>query len=324
VIPVNPENPLSPAASAAGMPTPPSGRQTTLRHGDQEAVVTEVGASLRVYTSGGHDVIDPFPLDAIAPVSHGAVLAPWPNRLGDGKYTFDGGEHQVPITEPARGNALHGLVCWQRFSVVARETTDAHDVVELGLDLVPTSGYPFRLSLVLRYELGDAGLRVTTTARNDGTTPAPYGLGFHPWLSTRGAAVDDCRLSVGETTHVTVDDRLLPTGTEPSEGQHALVGGRDLVGVDLDDAYVDVVRDGGGLSWGVLSAPDGHASAVWMDAAFEAWQVCTGDHLEPPYVRTAVAVEPMTCCADAFRTGERLVVLAPGAEHRATWGLTLL
>jgi aldose 1-epimerase len=303
----------------------PSGVQTTLRHGSQEVVVTEVGASLRVYTVEGLDVIEPFGVHEVAPSSHGATLAPWPNRLRDGRYTFDGHDHQVPVSEPATASALHGLAAWARFSVAARETTAAHDAVDLALDLVPTPGYPFPLRIVVRYELGDAGLRVTTDATNLGSVRAPYGLGFHPWLSTRGAAVDDCRLSVGERTHVTVDDRLLPTGTEPSTGPHALLDGVELAGVSLDDAYVDVVRDAGGLSWAVLSAPDGRASALWMDEAFDAWQVCTGDAIsQRAYRRTSVAVEPMTCYADAFRTGDRLVVLEPGDRHRATWGLTLL
>jgi aldose 1-epimerase len=37
-----------------------------------------------------------------------------------------------------------------------------------------------------------------------------------------------------------------------------------------------------------------------------------------------MAAEPMTCIADAFRTGERLIRLEPGDRHVVTWGATLL
>jgi aldose 1-epimerase len=61
-----------------------------------------------------------------------------------------------------------------------------------------------------------------------------------------------------------------------------------------------------------------------MDESQDVWQVCTGDHISPAYRRMGLAAEPMTCVADAFRTGERLVHLAPGERHGVRWGMTLL
>ncbi|WP_245858844.1 aldose 1-epimerase family protein [Luteimicrobium subarcticum] len=318
----SPSTTPSAAAPAAGQDVP-SGVQHTLRAGPYEAVVTEVGANLRALTADGVEVVQPFAAEVIAPASHGAVLAPWPNRLRDGRYTFDGTEYQVPVTEPARGTALHGLVCWDRWSVVARETTQTSDAIELRVVPVPQPGYPFGLKVTVRYALDADGLTVTTRARATGAQAAPFGLGFHPWLSTRGAAVDDCTLRLDATDHVTVDERLLPTGTEPVAGPYDLRAGLPLDGVDLDDAWVGATRDDHGLSWAVLTTPDGLRTSLWMDASFAAWQVCTGDHITPAWARTAVAVEPMTCVADAFNTGELLVVLAPGEEHVSRWGLSL-
>jgi aldose 1-epimerase len=37
--------------------------------------------------------------------------------------------------------------------------------------------------------------------------------------------------------------------------------------------------------------------------------------------RRSVAVEPMTAQADAFRSGEDLWMLAPGADFSASWGI---
>ena len=188
---------------------------------------------------------------------------------------------------------------------------------------MPTAGYPFPLLTTVTYTLTDAGLGVTVTTTNLGDTTAPYGIGFHPWLSPGDATVDECTLRLDADSRVTVDDRLLPTGTEPVVGSYDLRAPRLLAGIALDDAFVDVRRDADGLSWIQLAAPDGHAAAVWMDDSMDTWQVCTGDGI-PVIERRGVAAEPMSCIADAFRTGERLVHLAPGADHTVRWGLTLL
>lgn len=309
-----------------GVNTPaPSGRQHTLVLADQHAVVAEVGASIRSYRVGDRDVVLPFAEDQIAPAYSGAVLAPWPNRLRDGQYTWDGVDHQVPLTEPERSTALHGLVAHARFEKVAAEEGADGDVsVMLRHDVVPTAGYPFQLRVDVTYTLTeDRGLVVQVAATNLSAAAAPYGVGFHPWLSPGGAAVDECTLRVDATEQVTVDERLLPTGTTPLTGAADRRTPQPLDGVTLDDAFVGVERDTAGLAWIVLGAPDGRASAVWMDGSMDTWQVCTGDGI-PGILRRGVACEPMSAIADAFRTGDRLVRLEPGASHEVTWGMTLL
>jgi len=301
-----------------------SGEQWDIEAGTHRATVVEVGGGIRAYGVRDVPVLDGYGTDEICPGGAGAQLAPWPNRLRDGAYTFDGTDHQVPVTEVARMTALHGLVCWVRFEVTSRTTTDAEDAVELTHRIVQTSGYPFDVVVTVRYALSDAGLTVTTTATNDGAVRAPYGVGFHPWLSTRGAAVDDCTLRLDADTRVTTDERLLPVGTEPVAGSFDHRVASALKGATLDDAFVGVLRDADGLSWAELGTPDGRTTRLWMDETFGAWQVCTGDFINPPSIRrSAVAVEPQTCYADAFRTGDLLVVLEPGASHTSTWGLTL-
>ncbi len=313
--------------SALTTPTPLSGLQVELRLDDQEATVTDVGAKVRRYSVGGRDVLTPFPADVVAPAGHGAVLAPWPNRLRDGRYTFDGVDHQVAVSEPERSTALHGLVMWQRWSVeqVDDAAHAAGQAATLALRLAPSEGYPFDLLLRTTYRLTATGLHVQTTATNLGSSAAPYGVGFHPWLSPGAGSLDDCTLRLDAETRVRVDERLLPIGTEPVSGVHDLREPRPVRGLDLDDAFVDVLRDQDGLSWMRLTGPDGRTAAVWMDESMDTWQVCTGDHLAAPeWCRTGVAAEPMSCIADAFRTGERLVRLEPGASHEVTWGMTLL
>ncbi|MEZ0447342.1 aldose 1-epimerase family protein [Cellulomonas sp. ICMP 17802] len=298
----------------------PTGRQHVLELGGQRAVVTAVGASVREYTVDGRDVVLPFDESEIPPAFSGAVLAPWPNRLRDGVYVYDGEQYVVPLTEHApRLTALHGLVAQTAFTTVDADSTS----VTLEHVVVPTWGYPWPVRLQLQYTLTEAGLHVRAEATNLGTSTAPYGIGFHPWLSPGDASVDDCTLQVDAERHVTVDDRLLPTGSERVADGFDLRSARRLEGLDLDDAWVQPIRDADGLSWIRLGCPDGRTVAMWADDATKAWQVCTGDtvaHIS----RRGVAAEPMTCIADAFRTGSDLVHLAPGASHTITWGLALL
>ncbi len=298
--------------------TPKSGQQITLSYGDQVATIAAVGAALREHTVDGRHVVLPFGADEIPPAFHGKVLAPWPNRLRDGAYTFAGRELQVPLSEPDRGTALHGLASWQRWEVDSVSPSS----VTLALDMPASPGYPFQLSLTVTYALASNGLTVTTVARNAGAEPLPYGVGFHPWFSPGDGELDDCSLELGAASRVTVDERLLPTDTIPVADAYDLRESRSLAGVAFDDAWINVLPEDDGNSWSRLTAPDGAVTEIWADAEVQAWQVCTGDHV-PGVRRAGIAIEPMTCIADAFRTGDRLLVLEPGTSHTLSWGTRL-
>ncbi len=305
-------------------PSSPTGRQFTITYGDQAAVITERGAALRAYRVGGRDVVVPFDEDELPPAMHGAILLPWPNRLADGRYRFDGATHQLPINEPARQVANHGLV----HTLDWRPVDHSGSRVELALTLLPSPGYPFRLEVHVDYRLGEDGLTVRLTATNDGQTRAPYGVGFHPWLSPGAARVDDCRLQVDAGTWLRTDERLLPVATEALPAEKDFSSPRTLGATSLDDGFgAATYREdpaGEGRSWARLTAPDGSASAAWMERPLGYWQVCTGDFPETGrYERTGVATEPMSCPANAFVSGQDLATLEPGGTHTVVWGLRL-
>ena len=159
--------------------TPPTGAQHVLTRGEQTAVVTEMGATLRDYRVGDRVLVDGFPEDARPDGGRGQVLAPWPNRVRGGRYTFDGSQQQLAISEVAAGNAIHGLVRWVGW-VLAEQGADR---VSLATTVWPQTGYPWLLRLVATYALDDDGLTVEIAARNDGAGAAPYGVGQHPYLT---------------------------------------------------------------------------------------------------------------------------------------------
>ena len=101
---------------------PPSGEQITITAGDQQAVIVEVGGGLRSYSVGGRELVDGYRADEMSSSGRGQVLIPWPNRLQDGSYEFDGRRHQLPLNEPERRNAIHGLVRWATWTAAERES----------------------------------------------------------------------------------------------------------------------------------------------------------------------------------------------------------
>ena len=300
---------------------PATGREIMLRHGRQRAAISSVGATLRAYEVAGWTVVDgPAPGALDDGMHRGKVLAPWPNRIRDGRYSWEGVTHQLPLTEVARRTALHGLIEWDDWRVDSVSPT----TVRLSHRLRPRYGYPFALDLELTWSLGEGGLTSTTEVRNPGPAPAPWGLGFHPYLRVTEHA-DEAHLRIPAARAVPVDDeRLLPTGdAHPVEDRLDFRTARALGARSLDTCYADLERDEDQRAVVDLSDP-GHDRRVevWMDASFEWVQVYTADEAPGAARRASIAVEPMTCPPDAFRSGTGVISLAPGTARTHVWGLS--
>jgi len=228
-----------------------------LTHGRHRVVVTSHGGGIREWEG----VLDGYPAGAPAQSARGDVLVPWPNRIQDGRYEWDGETHQLPLNEPPY--AIHGLVRHAEWDV-AGGSAFAHV-------LAPSPGYPFRLSLRVEYTLGEDGLTVRLVAENTGDCAAPFGAGFHPYVARHADAVFGS-------------------------------------GVKRDDAQ---------LFDGEVAIGD---VTVWGDEHWKWVQLYTGDD-RPDVARRSIAVEPMTCRKDAFRTGDDVIRLEPGDVFDARWGI---
>jgi aldose 1-epimerase len=246
------------------------------------------------------------------------VLIPWPNRLEDGSYEFDGRTHQLPLTEPERGNAIHGLVRSELWRVVERESSR----LVLGHVLDPQPGYPYSLELTIEYALAEGGLSVRTRASNGGQTACPYGAGQHPYVTVGAPPVDSAILLAPGRTVLEVDERGLPVGSRPVDGtEHDFRRPREIGATKLDHAFTDLVRGEDGLARVELRDPASRAGlTLWVDESYRYLQLFTGDPL-PDVSRRSLAIEPMTCPPNAFRTGEDLIRLEPGASVTSAWGI---
>lgn len=300
--------------------TLPTGEQlvleTSTSSGELTAVVTTVAAGLRALSLDGIELVPTFGEDRTPPAAAGIVLAPWPNRIRDGRWSHDGVDHQLAITEPALGNAIHGLLRFTEYRVVAQD----RDSVTLEATIFPQTGYPFLIETAVHYELVSDGLRVTHRLENVGAEPAPVALGTHPYVKIGGVPTADLELRIEADSHIEVDERKLPTGEVPVDGTPwDLRDGRRVGELSLDDAFGELASDEDGVIEHVLTAPDGRSVAVWADDDFAYVQAYTTDRF--PGEELAIAIEPMTAPAEAFNSGRGLRWLGPGEQWELSWGI---
>jgi aldose 1-epimerase len=298
----------------------PSGKQFLLQLGRQTAVVTEVGGGLRSYCVGERELLDGYAVDQMCTGARGQTFVPWPNRIAGGRYRFAGVEHQLPLTEPAAGNAIHGLTRWASWHAVHSN----HQSLRLQHTVHPQPGYPFALKCELTYRLVGAGLAVETRTTNTGAGPAPYATGAHPYLAAgSGGTIDELTVCVPAATWLPTDDRGIPTGRQPVEGTDRDLRRPGRLGDRvLDTAFTDLTRDPDGGTSVLVGVPGAPDVEVWLDAAYGWVELFTGDTLpDEGRRRRGLGIEPMTAAPDAFNSAEGLVVLDPGEVHTARWEL---
>ncbi|MBF4461691.1 MULTISPECIES: aldose 1-epimerase family protein [unclassified Rathayibacter] len=305
-------------------PAPATGRQYSLDLTAEgrtlHAVVTEVAAGLRHLSVDGVEITASYPDSVVPPFGSGIVLMPWPNRVKDGRWEYEGETLQLDITEPKYDNAIHGLLRSASYRLVEQGPA----FVELAAPVVPQSGYPFHLETTVRYELQADGLKVVHRVVNVGPKAAPVAVGTHPFLAIGDVPTDELEIMVDATVHIEVDERLNPTGQSPVEGtEWDLRDGRRIAGLELDDAWGGVNLVDGHSAHG-LRAPDGRRVLLWADSAHDFIQVFITrifPRNDGEGFMTAIAVEPMTAPADAFNTGQGLHWIEPGDDWTVSWGI---
>jgi aldose 1-epimerase len=299
-----------------------------IRSGEYRAEVVSVGAGLRrlerLVSGRPWALTETWPAGGKPPLSAGLVLAPWPNRVFNGRFEFAGVEHQLEITEPARDNAIHGLVRRREWTVEEHVEHRVVHSIEIGLE----QGWPYPLRLTVGHELSAAGLTVTHTAANIGSVPAPFGVGVHSFVRAGDTPLDQCSLQVPAGVFLPLDpDYLVPTGPSlPVAGTgFDFTRARLLKGVWMDAPLSALVGDLDGKVRAVLRPPSGPATVLWVEPRLRWMQVFTADPAHGqayPGRGRALAIEPMTCPPDAFNSGIDLIVLEPGRPWTCRWGIT--
>ena len=295
----------------------PTGEQYEINSGNHRAVVTEVGATLRRFSVDGRDVVHGFDVTETIKGGRGQNLIPWPNRIRDGRYTFNGVTQQLALTEPARHNASHGLARYVPWVLVEQQA----DTVVNRVRIHPQPGWSGTLDATITHRVSADGLTVTVEATNLSDEELPFGYGAHPYLTVGESSVDEVALTVPADSYLEVDDRLLPARLSAVDGTvYDLRRSTVLGSANLDTAMTDLTRDSDGR-WRIRLTLGDRYAELWGDETFAWTQVFTGG----PNRDAGVAVEPMTCGPNAFNAGpthDDLRVLAPQETFVGQWGIT--
>ena len=300
-------------------PTTPD-TEILLSSGNQRAVVSPWGAALRRYflvEAGGKevDIVWGYSGGSQKKGGQGDVLIPFPGRIAEGRYTFDGEQFQLEQNDKEGPNAIHGFVRTLPWRVVCAEANCVVFDVRLEAEQYGSKGYPFSLAIQVTYGLDDQGLSCSFDVWNAGTRPAPVGVGFHPYFTVGTSSIDEAEAKIPGAGVLEFNDQLAPTGTvlSVSGTEWDCRDFRRIGEKKFNHCYVRLERDAEEMATASLRhAGSSRVIDVTMDRAFSAIVVYTGDAIgDAP--RRAFAIEPMTCASDAFNHPEwGLKCLAPG------------
>ena len=251
----------------------------------------------------------------------GVVMAPWSGRIAAGKWVdAEGIERSLQVNEPARNNALHGLVYDKAFEV-KRSTASS---VELVIDIAATYGYPNALRLAVSYELEDGELFASFAVKNLSVAKAPFGIGFHPYISTAWADAP-LKLEVSAESILELNQNMVATGKMAVSGtEKDLHAGKAVAEVKLDDDFTDLdfVH---GIATTKLLTDSGTGLEVWQEDVFKHTVIYTPEQFPTAAGSiSAIAIEPCSSAVNAFNTKQDLLVLSPGETRSGSWGIRLV
>lgn len=237
-----------------------------------------------------------------------ALLYPFPSRVFQGIYKFDGQAYALPMNEVMRDNALHGFVHSRPFRVIRHEATPRHALLTIVYDYAgDVPGYPFPFALTVTYVLSAQGLTLAFEGLNTGTTRSPAAFGWHPYFTLNNTPTDDLTLALPSQAVVTLDEHMIANGHQavPANRQGAF----SLNKVELDTPWLASFSDIDGQKQAktVLSWPAESVSLEITQSDSLGYVV-----VYTPSRRDNIAIEPQTANVNAFNNGEGLTVLNPG------------
>lgn len=255
------------------------------------------------------------------PWYRGAWLYPFASRLPEGRYNWAGHTYQFPLNDPASNSAIHGMLDRLPARLTHLETGAVSASAELVIDYDGSEpGYPFPAQVSMHYQLAGRGaLTITFSVTNHHTESVPVSVGWHPYFTLPGRLADwQLQLPAGEL--VTLDDRLLPTGTtQPGHGFQE----RRRLGDLAIDAPVKLTGDQRAQA-SLFSSEVDAGIALWQEVSSAATPGFRYLQVFVPPDRQSIAMEPVSSAINAFNSGADLCVLSAGETVRFSCGVHLL
>lgn len=243
----------------------------------------------------------------------GCKLVPYPNRIKQGIYSFEGRKHRLPVNDGP--NALHGLVLYQPFQIIASKANEneAELITEYAYNQ-NDMGYPFCFKLQVSFLLNKNGLTKTTQITNSGEGNMPVGDGWHLYFKCK-SKIDDCILLFDSEKIVINDTTLIPTGQ--TQDFDCFKTSKVVDNFEFDDCFILSPKNN--IAEVVLTDKVHNLSIVsWQETGNQKYnylQIYT-----PPH-RNSIAIEPMTCQPNAFNNTEGLITLKPLETISITCGI---
>ncbi|HEU0277806.1 MAG TPA: aldose epimerase [Rhodanobacteraceae bacterium] len=262
--------------------------------------------------------------------SHFAIMAPFPGRIGDARYEFDGHAYDLAPGVTGPREVRHGFVRDADFDVEQLVADAGAARLTLATQAIrPRAGYPFAIDLAVEFMLDPAGLTLAAHMHNVGEHAAPCYFGWHAYFRAGPGLSNDWTLEIPAYTTVRTDDKLIvlpgvaayaPLDSTPELDFRAP---RRVGAQVLDNAYTHLVADADGRIRTRLADPaSGFGFTVWQERGV--MHAFTGDTLGAG-ARSAIALEPMECLANAFTRPDcaDAIRLAPDALRTFRCGIEL-
>jgi aldose 1-epimerase len=248
----------------------------------------------------------------------GSKLFPFPNRITDGQYSFEKKIYNFPINFPHEKNAIHGILLDSDFQIVEQLTSDSDASLTIRhLTKGNEEGYPFKMTIDIKYQLSEKGFSCTTTIENTDHQNIPVGDGWHPYFKT-GSMIDNCFLSMPVECSYEVDRRMIPTGKTIKES--IFVKSTRIANTKFDTAYKLLPSEDNFFTTVLEDLHQGIVLKIWQEGGNNKYNYL---QIYIPPDRQSIAIEPMTCLVDAFNNKEGLIILKPLEKRSFSFGLKL-
>jgi aldose 1-epimerase len=279
-------------------------------------LVPEFGAILLSATFGGVNVIEGYTTPEDLEALHWAknvVLYPFPNRMEDGKYEFEGKLYQFPINNAATNNAIHGLGKTKLHRVSSLVTAANYASITCTYEYVGHQEYyPFPFRFDIEFFMSDGNnMEIKMSFKNTGKGNLPVGIGWHPYFSL-SENIADTELQMPDIQWIEIDERMLPTGEKRPYTD--FVSLRKIGDTSLDNGFYIANQQ---EPFGVTLASERGKLRYWQEVGQDKYNFI---QIFTPLHRTCIALEPMTCNINAFNNGDGLKILSPNETLSGVFG----
>lgn len=245
-------------------------------------------------------------------------LLPFPNRMKDGKYDFEGKSYQFPVNDRHTNNNLHGFLETIPMEIIDNEIINNQQMITLKGNFEGLDYFPFPFEFRLKYILSDFELIIETKIKNIGKTNMPMGYGWHPYFKLDTEKIDDLSLQFPNCEAVVVDNRMMPTGEILPYSTFSTL--RKIDQTTLDNCFFINKNKKTNRAEIILKSKTTTLS-VWQETGENA---CNYFQIYTPENRQTIAIEPMTCNVDAFNNQNGLWILEAGAERTVRFGVAMV